>query len=255
MQNLKYQTVFISDVHLGTSICQANNLLDFLKSLETEDGKGYRIKKLFLNGDIIDMTNMNHKIFWTAHRTVIKKLLRMADKGVEISYIFGNHDYYGKEIFDHDFGMDFNGIHFAEREIHVTKDGKKYLVMHGDQFDGIVKINPWMYKFGDALYSVLIFINKWQNRFRRLIGKKEWSFSLWLKMKAKNAVNFVSNFEKLIVEEAEKHETDGIICGHLHILKDEMIGNIRYLNSGCWTEFCSCIVEHPDGRMEAIKIS
>lgn len=254
MKSLKYKTIWLSDIHLGTSISQAHQLLEFLKSLETKNGHGYAVEKLYLNGDIIDMTNINHKIFWTAHRTVIKKLLRMADKGVQIHYIRGNHDYYLEEIFQHDFDIDFNGISFSEREIHTTVDGKKYLVMHGDQFDGIVKIHPWLYGLGDFLYGILIFINKWQNRIRRLFGGKEWSFSLWLKTKAKNAVKFVSNFEKLIVTEAHKADVEGIICGHLHILKDEMIDEIHYLNSGCWTEFCSCIVEHPDGRLEAIRL-
>jgi UDP-2,3-diacylglucosamine pyrophosphatase LpxH len=249
---MKYKSVILSDIHLGSSHCQADKLLSFLKSLETKDGHGYQIENLFLNGDIIDMTNMNHKIFWTQHRKIIKKFLRMADKNVKVFYLVGNHDFYIHEIFKHDFDLDFNGIEFSERHIHIAADEKKYLILHGDQFDGMVKINPWLYKLGDFAYSIMHVINTFQNKIRRLFKIKEWSFAHWVKSKAKSAVQFVSNFEQLVVDEAKKEKVDGVCAGHIHIPQDIMIGDIRYLNSGTWCELTSCIVEHIDGRMEVL---
>jgi UDP-2,3-diacylglucosamine pyrophosphatase LpxH len=253
---MKYRSVFISDIHLGTDICQYDKLLQFLKSLESEDKSSYDIENLFLVGDIIDMTNINHRIFWSKGRTVIKKFLRMADKGVNVYYIPGNHDYFVRnELLEEDsITHSFDGITFAEEYIHEAVDGKKYLILHGDKFDGAVRLHPWIYKLGDWSYQFLIFLSKWQNKIRRLLGFKEWSLSLWLKTKAKSAVNFISNFENLVVDDAKRNNVDGIIAGHIHKAEDKMIGNIRYLNDGCWTEFCSALVEHTDGTMEIIYV-
>lgn len=251
---MKYRSVFISDIHLGTDLCQYEKLLGFLKSLESQDKSSYEIENLFLVGDVIDMTNMNHRIFWSKGRTVIKKLLRMADKGVKIYYIPGNHDYFvRKELLEEDSIIhSFNGIVFAEEYVYEAVDGKKYLVLHGDKFDGAVRMNPWIYKLGDWSYQFLLFVSKWQNRIRRLFGFNEWSLSFWIKIKAKSAVNFISNFEKLVVEDAKRNEVDGIIAGHIHKAEDKMIEDIRYLNDGCWTEFCSVLVEYENGKMEII---
>ena len=248
-----YRALWLSDIHLGTDICQHEKLLKFLKGLERFDG--YDVETLYLNGDIIDMTCMDHKIFWTKHRIVLKKLLRMADKGVKVVYVFGNHDFYGKEIFNQDYGIAFNGIKFAERVIHLGADGKRYLVLHGDQFDGMVAMHPWLYAIGDWLYWLMTKINQAQNWVRRFFKIPEWSFSLWLKTKTKEAVQFVSNFEQLITHEAAKEKVDGVICGHIHQMKDEMINGVRYLNSGCWTEFCSAIFETQDGKIEVKEIT
>lgn len=245
-----YKAVFISDVHLGTDICQYKKLLAFLKSLETPDG--YDVQKLYLVGDIIDMVQINHKMFWGKHRTVIKKLLRMADKGVEILYIPGNHDYMIRDevLSDPEAREDLNGVSFAMNFVHESADGKKYLVLHGDEFDGAVKAHPVLYKLGDWAYSLLICISKWQNRFRRLFGMREWSLSLWVKTKTKNAIQFINRFEELVVREASNNEVDGVIAGHIHKAEDTMFDDIRYLNCGCWTEFCSAIFENEDGTME-----
>lgn len=249
---MKYRTVILSDIHLGTKHCQDEKLLRFLKSLEAPCGHKYLIENLYLNGDIIDMTNMNHKIFWSKHRTILKKFLRMADKGVKIIYLVGNHDFHLHELLKNDFDLDFNGIEFKERFVHLAADGKKYLILHGDQFDGLVRIHPWLYQFGDFAYAIMHSINTLQNKFRNYLGLNQWSFAHWIKTKTKNALKFVSKFEDLVAAEAIKSKVDGICAGHIHMPQDIIIKNTRYLNSGTWCEITSCIVEHIDGRMELI---
>lgn len=248
---MQAKTVWISDIHLGTYLSQYEKLLNFLKSFESEDKSSYRLEKLYLNGDIIDMVQMNHNLFWSKHRVVLKNLMRMADKGVQIIFVIGNHDYYLRnDEFTDLLNVNLNGIIIKERDIHTGVDGKQYLVMHGDQFDGIVKLHPFLYTLGDMGYNLLIKINRFQNILRKMVGKPEWSFSLWIKTRVKDAIKFMNNFERLVVEEAKRENVIGVINGHVHKLDDKMIDNIRYLNSGCWTEFCSYIIEHADGVIE-----
>lgn len=252
----KYNTVFISDIHLGTDICDYETLLQFLKSFEDKRTGNYVIKKLYLVGDIIDMVNFNHKLFWSKHRTVIKKFLRMADKGVEIVYIPGNHDYFIREeiLGDEDSKGEFNGISFQSLDIHTTVNGKRYLVLHGDEFDGIVKLHPFIYSLGDFAYKILLWINKWHSYIRKILGLKQWSLSLWLKTKTKNIIQYVNRFEELVVKEANDVNVDGVIAGHIHKAEDRKIDNIHYLNCGCWTEFCSAVVENENGELEVLYI-
>jgi UDP-2,3-diacylglucosamine pyrophosphatase LpxH len=252
-----YRTVFLSDIHLGTDICQHEKLLKFLKSFACEDKQSYNLRKLYLVGDFIDMIEMDHGLFWATHRTVIRNLLRMADKGVEIVYIPGNHDYFVRREIkkDDSIAESLNGIAIKLQDIHVTADGKRMLVLHGDEFDGVVKRMPWLYWLGDNAYSVALFINKWYNRGRMLFGMRYWSLSQWLKLKVKNAVKFIGNYERLIVEEAKQRGVEGVICGHIHKAELKKIGDIVYANCGCWTESCSAIVEHDDGHLELLMLS
>lgn len=247
---MNYNAIFISDVHLGRPDCQSEQLLDFLKSLETVDGHGYRVKTLYLNGDIIDVTNFDAKSFFSLHRTVIKKFLRMADKGVKIIYILGNHEAPLKhDFFGSDVSVEYNGISFLEHTIHTSINGKRYLIIHGDQFDGIVRTHPIIYKMGDYAYGLMNRVNSFQNRIRKLCGKPNWSFAHWIKSKAKGAVKFVSNFETIIAEYAKRYDVDGVMAGHIHMPEDRMIDGIHYLNSGCWVELCSAILEDTDGNI------
>ena len=249
----EYNAIFISDVHLGTDHTQHTKLLEFLKSLETEDGHGYRVKTLYLNGDIIDVTNFHRTPFFNHHLTVIKKLLRMKDKGVRLVYILGNHEMPLKSyMFEHDHV--FNGIEFKQMDIHQAINGKKYLVIHGDQFDGMVRMHPFLYKLGDAVYILMNKINTLQNKMRKLFGMGEWSFAHWIKNKTKSAIKFVSKFETIIVEYAKRYDVDGVCSGHIHMPDDKMIGDVHYLNSGTWVELCSYIAEDTDGNIEVVVL-
>lgn len=242
-----YNAIWISDVHLGREECQHTKLLAFLKSLETEDGKGYKVKTLYLNGDIIDVTNFQKKPFFTKHLTVIKKIIRMSDKGVRVVYILGNHEAPLHSLFKDE--LEEQGIELKKHAIHNAIDGKKYLVIHGDQFDGIIRTHPIIYKLGDFAYGLMNGINSLQNTVRRMFGKPEWSFSHWIKNKAKGAVKFVADFENIIADYAKKYDVDGVMAGHIHMPEDRMIDGIRYLNSGTWVEICSAILEDENGEI------
>lgn len=249
-----YNAVWISDLHLGTPHLQDTKLLAFLKSLENDDGHGYRVKTLYLNGDIIDITYFNYKIFLSKHRTIIKKFLRIADSDTtEVIYIKGNHEApIHKDVFVDD-DSEFNGIKLRSHYIHHSLNGKKYLVIHGDQFDGIVNMHPILYKLGDAAYSLMHVINNIQNYIRRKLGFAEFSFAHWIKTKAKGAVKFIADFENLIVEYAKKYDVDGVICGHIHVPEDRIIDGIHYLNSGTFCEIASAVMEDEDGNIEVVR--
>jgi UDP-2,3-diacylglucosamine pyrophosphatase LpxH len=175
----------------------------------------------------------------------------MARKGVRIEYIIGNHDIF-LEFFIQDH---FGNIKLLERDVHITADGRKCLVMHGHQFDGVIKKMPWLYWLGDTMYDFALFMNTWFNRARSLLGKDYWSLSLYLKTKVKNVIKFMNNYEQLVVHEVKKDKSfDTVIVGHIHMAADKEISGIRYLNCGCWTEFCSAVVEHEDGKLELIMV-
>jgi UDP-2,3-diacylglucosamine pyrophosphatase LpxH len=249
MNQKKINSIFLSDLHIGSPNLNHEKLFSFLKSLENADGS-YNVKNIFLVGDIIDIAQFNHKIFWTKHRNILRKFLRAADKGVNIVYIIGNHDWHlEKEILNHEEHLSFNGIEFHREFIYTNLKGEKCLLIHGDQFDGIVALNPILYKIGDYLYHFMHFVNKIQNTIRRLLKKPEWSFALWIKSKAKEAVKFMANFENLVAEKAKKENVQIVIAGHIHQLNDRMINGVRYMNCGTFCEFQSYIVEYEDGEM------
>tara|TARA_X000001036_G_scaffold33242_3_gene27218 strand:- start:6655 stop:7482 length:828 start_codon:yes stop_codon:yes gene_type:complete len=237
-----YRTIFISDIHLGTRSCQAEYLLEFIKYTNSE--------KLYLIGDIIDGWALKKSWYWPqTHNDVIQKLLRKAKKGTDVKYIAGNHD----EIIRKFIPITFGHIKIYNQYVHKTKKGKKYLIIHGDQFDGIMQYAKWISIIGSTAYEWLIKMNSLINYFRKKMGKEYWSLSKYIKFKVKNAVNYISHYEELISQYAKKRGADGVICGHIHHAEIKNIGKIDYLNDGDWVESCSAIVEHFSGEFEIIN--
>jgi UDP-2,3-diacylglucosamine pyrophosphatase LpxH len=180
---------------------------------------------------------------------VVQKLLRKVRRGTRLVYIPGNHDEFLRDYL----GSSFGGIELADHAIHEAADGKRYLVIHGDQFDMVVRHARWLALLGDGAYTAALFVNTHLNGVRRRLGFTYWSLSAWAKLKVKNAVNFISCFEELLSAEAKRHEADGVICGHIHhaALHDEL--GVRYVNTGDWVESCTAVVEHYDGELELIR--
>ena len=197
------------------------------------------------------MTGFNHKVFWSKHRKVIKKLFRMADKGVEIIYIRGNHDYFLSQEFlsESPEGISFNGITIKYNHTYTTKNGQQFFILHGDEFDGLVRMYPIIYSIGDYSYKFIIWLNRFQNKIRRLLGLKEWSLAQWIKHKVKRSIQYINNYEDLVADSAKEKNVDGVICGHIHHAEDKMIDDIHYLNCGCWVEFCSYLYEDENGEI------
>ncbi len=237
----KFRTLFLSDIHLGSKVAKAEFLLDFLKHHDAET--------IYLVGDIVDGWRLRRSWHWPqSHNDVVQKLLRKARKGARMIYIAGNHDEFLRPFQ----GTHFGGIVVADRATHITADGRNFLVIHGDQYDAIVHNVRWLAYLGDKAYDFAIIVNRIVSRVRRLFNLPYWSFSSWAKVKVKKAVKFISHFQKIVVEDARRHDVHGVICGHIHHAAIERIGDIEYVNTGDWVESCTAVVEHFDGRLEII---
>lgn len=236
-----YKAIFISDVHLGSKACQAELLLDFLKYNDSE--------KLYLVGDIVDGWRLKRKWYWPqSHNDVVQKILRKARKGTEIIYVPGNHD----EGLRRYVGTHFGGIEVRPTDIYEAVNGHKYLVLHGDNFDNVMLYARWLAYVGDYAYDFILSLNTFFNGLRRMMGLRYWSLSSYLKFKVKNAVQFVSEFERLIAQEAQKANVEGVICGHIHHAEMKKYGDVIYMNDGDWVESCTALVENFDGSWEII---
>jgi len=239
-----FRSIFISDLHLGTPGCQADALLNFLKT--------YTCDNLYLVGDIVDGWQLRRKWYWPqSHNDVVQKLLRKARKGCRVIFVPGNHDEFGRHFLDHSFG----GIEILEEAVHITADGKKLWVIHGDYFDGVIQCAKWLAYVGDNLYEFTLKLNRYLNHLRARMGMPYWSLSAYLKLKVKKAVNFISDFEVAVANEARKLGYHGAICGHIHQAEIRNIDGILYCNDGDWVESCTALVEHADGRLEILRFN
>ena len=239
---MRVRTLFLSDIHLGSKGCQADKLLDFLRHYEADT--------VYLVGDIVDGWQLKANWYWPqSHNDVVQKLLRQARKGARLLYIPGNHDEFLRDYY----GTHFGGIDVLEDAIHVGPDGKRYLVIHGDLFDVVIRHARWLALLGNNAYDLAIWLNTHFNAIRRAFGLTYWSLSQWAKLKVKNAVNFIGEYETTLAAEARRRGVDGVICGHIHhaVIRDD--AGLSYINCGDWVESCTAVVEHFDGRFEIVK--
>jgi UDP-2,3-diacylglucosamine pyrophosphatase LpxH len=237
----KFRTIWISDVHLGTKGCNAEMLIDFLDSTDSET--------LYLVGDIIDGWRLKKKLYWpAAHNDIVWRILKRAKRGTRIVYVPGNHD----EVFRQFSGMNFGGVHIERAAVHTTADGRRLLVMHGDEFDAVMLAHRWLAFVGDAAYTLLMALNRYVNAVRSRCGLPYWSLSKMAKHKVKNAVEFISAFEDVVARAAAARGVDGVVCGHIHTAEVRQLAGVEYYNDGDWVEGCTALVEHFDGRMEIL---
>lgn len=238
---LQVRTVWISDLHLGTPGCQAAALLDFLREVECDT--------LYLVGDIIDGWQLRRSWYWPqAHNDVVQKLLRKARKGTRVIFVPGNHDEFARRYVE----LNFGGVDVVEDCIHVTADGRRLWVTHGDLFDGVVQCARWLAVAGDMAYEFTLKVNRWFNRARARLGLPYWSLSKYLKAKVKRAVSYIGDFETAVAKEARRRGADGVVCGHIHHAEMRDIDGILYCNDGDWVESLTALVEHHDGRLEIV---
>jgi len=238
---LRFRTIFISDIHLGTSGCQAKRLLEFLKATESD--------KLYLIGDIVDGWQLKRRWYWhQTHNDVVQLVLKKAKKGTKVIFVPGNHD----ESIRQFIGMDFGGIKIRDELVHKTADGRKLLVLHGDRFDGVIACAKWLAYVGDSLYTLILKFNQHLNTWRARLGLPYWSLSQYLKLKVKNAVSYITSFEEALAAEARKKGLDGVICGHIHKPEIRDIGGVLYCNDGDWVESLSALIEEPNGQLRLV---
>ena len=244
-QRRRYRTVWISDVHLGTKGCNAELLIDFLDTVDCET--------MYLVGDIIDGWRLKKKFYWpAAHNDIVWRIMKRAKRGTRVVYIPGNHD----EMFRQFTGMHFGGIEIRRAAFHDTADGRRLMVLHGDEFDAVMLSHRWLAFVGDALYHFMMGLNRWVNAARRALGLPYWSLSKVAKHKVKNAVEFIGKYEEVVARAAGERGVDGVVCGHIHTAEHRLFTQngktIEYWNDGDWVEGCNALVEHADGRMEIL---
>jgi len=238
----RYRSIWISDVHLGTRGCQADLLLDFLHHTDAE--------RLYLVGDIIDAWAMRKSWYWPErHNEVIRLILRKARNGTRVVYIPGNHDEFFREYVH----LNLGGVTLLEDTVHVTRDGRRLLVIHGDAYDGVVTYAKWLAHLGDRAYHVALRMNTLFNTARRKLGYPYWSLSAFLKHKVKNAVGFITNFETALLAEARERGLDGVVCGHIHHAELREAEGLLYANDGDWVESCTALVETEAGELELLR--
>lgn len=241
---LPLRTVWISDLHLGTPGCQAQALLDFLREVECET--------LYLVGDIIDGWQLRRSWYWPqSHNDVVQKILRKARKGTRVVFVPGNHDEFARRYL----GVNFGGVEVVEECMHITADGRRLWVTHGDLYDGVVQCARWLALVGDVAYEFTLKVNRWFNSARARLGLPYWSLSRYLKLKVKRAVSYVGDFESALAREAQRRGADGVVCGHIHHAEMRIIDGVLYCNDGDWVESLTALVEHADGRLEILDRS
>lgn len=238
---VRFRTIWISDLHLGTPGCQAKLLLDFLSHTES--------KYLYLVGDIVDGWQLRRRWFWPrTHNDVVQKVLRKACEGTEVVFIPGNHDAFGR----HFLRLSFGGIAVRDEVVHETAGGKRLLVLHGDLYDAVVQYARWLAFVGDRLHSAVLHLNRWFNAARARLGFPYWSLALYLKHRVKNAVSYISEFEHAVAAEARRRGLDGVVCGHIHKAEIREIDGVLYCNDGDWVESLTALVETERGELRIV---
>ncbi len=236
------ETLWISDVHLGSVHSKAEYLLQLLKRVSC--------KKLYLVGDIVDVWAMHRRVYWPeAHNAVLRELLKKSRSGVEVIYVPGNHDQTFREFC----GSQFGGVTLRERAVHTTRDGKRFLVIHGDELDFAVRysrVNRWI---GDLAYDTVMMLSRLLNHVRALTGRPYWSLAGWLKSHVAQAEQAIRAYQQAAVKLARESGYDGIICGHLHHPVVQQYGDVLYCNDGDWVENCTALVEDAQGELRLVK--
>ncbi|WP_290577161.1 UDP-2,3-diacylglucosamine diphosphatase [Ketobacter sp.] len=241
MIKTQVRSAFVSDVHLGTSACQAQYLLDFLKTC--------RMEYLYLVGDIIDLLHMRRRVNFTPlHEQVVEQIMALARQGTRVIYIPGNHDALMRRFC----GQMVAGIEIHRNRVHYCADGRRFFVSHGDEFDSALHAGVFWYVVGDLSHTLLLRLNTLLNGTRRLFNLPYWSLAGFLKKRIGKANQFIRRFETIAARQAQELKYDGFICGHIHQSGMRRIDGVLYCNDGDWVEHCTALVETNDGRFELV---
>jgi UDP-2,3-diacylglucosamine pyrophosphatase LpxH len=241
MESAMFRTVWLSDVHLGSRACRVGLLLDFLKRT--------RCETLYLVGDIIDLESLRQSFYWpTSHTEVLRLLLRKSQEGTRIVYVPGNHDHDLRALV----GVQFGNIQIAQRHVHTTSDGRRLLVLHGDEFDTMIKCGTAALLCGAIAYRSLLGLNRLVHWAHELSGRPYWSLAQHVKARIGKARRYIENFERASLHAAAESGVDGVVCGHIH--KADLIerDGLVYCNDGDWVESCTALVEHAHGKLELL---
>jgi UDP-2,3-diacylglucosamine pyrophosphatase LpxH len=236
---MHYRSIFISDTHLGAGSAQAKVLLNFLQH--------HTCDTLYLVGDIIDGWKvLRNKWKWKkSHTAVVNHILGLPN----VVYISGNHDEFLRQLKGK---LVLGGLQVHHKYEHIGVDGKRYLVTHGDAFDGVISVGKWLVMLGDSLYDLVLYLNGKLNALRHKMGFKYWSLSKYLKHRVKSAVSYIFAFEDALAQHCKRKNYHGVICGHIHHPEIKTIDDVVYMNCGDWVDNCSALVEHTTGEFNII---
>lgn len=237
------RSIWLSDIHLGTSFSKADELLAFIKAHETE--------QIILVGDIIDIWGLKSSWYWSeTHSKIIQKLIKLSSKGVRIIYIPGNHD----ELFREYVNLNFGQIEIRERIEYRTQDGKRLLVVHGDQYDVFMQDSyRWLAQLGDRAFHLIQWVSRLNQKLRTLLGKEYWSLAGYLKNRTKSITRIISKFEQALIMSARREGYDGVICGHIHHAEIKQVDDLVYMNCGDWVDSCTALVEDHEGTFKIVN--
>lgn len=239
---LNFNSVWLSDIHLGSRDCKAEFLCQFLAELQCKD--------LFLVGDVIDLWSLKRRSYWPeSHQRALKLLSEKAQNGTKVIYIAGNHDEALRDFTE----LELFGLNIKYEWEYTTRAGKKLLLTHGDVFDGAVYCSRFHTWVGDHGYTFLMWLNRWFNAFRKRLGFPYFSLAGHIKERVKDAHAAVDRFKQAALHEAKQRGFDGIVCGHIHVPDMDEQDGVLYLNDGDWVENCTALVEHHNGRLELLR--
>jgi UDP-2,3-diacylglucosamine pyrophosphatase LpxH len=242
MEGETLNTVWLSDVHLGSRACRVGLLLDFLRAT--------RCETLYLVGDIIDLESLRHSFFWPeTHTEVLRLLLKKSQEGTRVIYIPGNHDHDLRALV----GVALGGIEVQRRAVHTTRDGRRLLVLHGDEFDSVLKCSALAVFCGGAAYRSLLALNRFVHWVNEILGRPYWSLAQHVKSRIGKAMRYVEKFQRASLRAAAEGGFDGVVCGHIH--KADLVerDGLVYCNDGDWVESCTALVEDLHGALRLIS--
>jgi UDP-2,3-diacylglucosamine pyrophosphatase LpxH len=238
----RYRTLFLSDIHLGTRGCQARRLLDFLDHHDCDE--------LYLVGDIVDGWRLKSGFYWPQeHTQVLKKFLALAESGTRVTYVTGNHDEFLRRYSD----LEVGNVRIVDEAVHEGAAGARFLVTHGDAYDVVTRYHRWLAFLGDVGYGLLLEANRVFNSFRKRFGYGYFSLSAWVKHRVKQAVSYISDYERAVSWTCRQRDFAGVVCGHIHHAEIADYDGVRYMNCGDWVESCTALAEHADGRFEIVR--
>lgn len=237
-----YRTVWLSDIHLGSRACRVSLLIDFLSRVQCE--------QLYLVGDIIDLKSLRRSFFWpSSHTEVLRLILKKSEAGTRVTYIPGNHD----DEFRRLSGTCFGNVEIVKNAIHTTRSGKRLLILHGDEFDGVIKCSPLLLTIGSAAYGLLLSFNRIVHWTNELLDRPYWSLAQHVKSRVSNAVRYVERFRRACLLAAREARVDGVVCGHIHRADLCSRDGLLYCNDGDWVESCTALVEDARGELNLVS--
>jgi UDP-2,3-diacylglucosamine pyrophosphatase LpxH len=241
---MTFRTIWLSDVHLGSRSCRVKLLLDFLRNTHCE--------QLYLVGDIIDIESLKRSFFWPeSHTEVLQLILQKSQEGTRIVYIPGNHDDDLRSLV----GVTFGNIEVMQNAVHTTLSGLRLLVMHGDEFDSVIRCGSVRTAIGGMACRMLLRLNRLVHWIHDLFGLPYWSLAQHVKMRVGKAVRYVDTFRDACVSAAQDAGVNGVICGHIHRADLRESEGVLYCNDGDWVESCTAIAEDKCGTLSLVRWS